>query len=69
MRNVISHLENFQYRIEKMSLNFKFGNWNIKKGKGAINYLASDTILVGQLGGGDDPWENVTEGVKKTSMK
>jgi len=44
------HLENSSYsKSKKMSLNFKFGNWKYKKKGGAINYLASDTILVGQL--------------------
>ena len=61
IRNVISHLENSSLEIEKMSMDLNSVIGNIKKGKGAINYLASDTTLVIQL---ETTMENVTEGVK-----
>ncbi|MCK0146824.1 MlaD family protein [Arenibacter sp. F26102] len=61
MRNVISHLENSSIEIEKMSTDLNSVIMDIKKGKGAINYLSSDTLLVQQL---ETTMENVTEGVK-----
>ncbi|MCM4150438.1 MCE family protein [Arenibacter sp. N53] len=61
MRNVISHLENSSIEIEKMSTDLNSVIGDIKKGKGAINYLSSDTLLVQQL---ETTMENVTKGVK-----
>jgi phospholipid/cholesterol/gamma-HCH transport system substrate-binding protein len=61
MKSVISHLENSSLEIEKMSKNLNSVIGDIKTGKGAINYLATDTVLVGQL---ETSMENVTEGVK-----
>jgi len=61
MKNVISHLENSSQEIEKMSKNLNWVIGDIKTGKGAINYLATDTVLVRQL---ESSMENVTEGIK-----
>ncbi len=61
MKNIISHLKNSSLEIEKMSMNLNTVIEDIKSGKGAINYLATDTVLVRQLEAG---MENVTEGVK-----
>tara|TARA_R110002020_G_scaffold384233_5_gene595047 strand:- start:7486 stop:8493 length:1008 start_codon:yes stop_codon:yes gene_type:complete len=61
MSNIISHLENSSIEIEKMSKDLNSVIGDIKTGKGAINYLATDTVLVGQL---ETSMENITEGVK-----
>jgi phospholipid/cholesterol/gamma-HCH transport system substrate-binding protein len=61
MKNIIVHLENSSLEIEKMSMSLNSVIGDIKTGKGAINYLATDTVLVGQL---ETSMENVTQGVK-----
>ncbi|MCM4167785.1 hypothetical protein KCTC52924_01412 [Arenibacter antarcticus] len=61
MRSIIANLENSSLEIQNMSLNLNSVIGEFKQGKGAINYLASDTTLVHQL---ETTMENVTKGVQ-----
>jgi phospholipid/cholesterol/gamma-HCH transport system substrate-binding protein len=62
MRNVISYLETSSLEIEKMAKDLNVVVGSIKDGKGAVNYLTTDTLLVNQL---QHTMKNVDQGVAR----
>ena len=62
MRNIIVHLETSSIEIEKMTKDITIVVEKIKEGKGAIDYLATDTTLVNSLG---TTMKNIEEGTAR----
>lgn len=62
MRNAILNLESSSSQIDKMTKDLAIVVGDIKSGKGALNYLTTDTLLVDQL---QSTMKNVDQGVER----
>ncbi|GMN11717.1 hypothetical protein MTsPCn9_29000 [Croceitalea sp. MTPC9] len=62
MRSIILHLENSSSELDKMTKDLTAVTGEIRDGKGAVNYLATDTILVNQL---ENTMKNIDQGMER----